>query len=383
MYDPYRTKSSILIVDDEPNNLKVLHQLLSEKGYDVRAARDGKTALEAARATHPELILLDIKMPDMTGYEVCEEMQRDEALKDIPVIFISALNNVDDIVRAFDVGGVDYVTKPFQFAEVLARVSNHLTIVHQQQQLVVQAMQLEQMNKRDQARFKKITEMREQFVQAATHDLKNPLAVIIGCADIMSRFDHVRGDQNLRDCVDSIQKSGDEMKSLVTGMLDLVRMQSHYELNLVEVDFADFVSELVAVARLQAYDRDIAIAYESLEGRLPVRVDTALMQRVVENIVSNAIKYSPDGSQIYVSTDREDDKITLTVRDEGLGITPDQMSKLFEPFFRGTKSDGERRIEGTGLGLSIVKEIVDRHGGAIQVSSTPSVGSTFVVRLNA
>ena len=156
MFDPYKSNASILIVDDEPNNLKVLHNLLSGNGYDVRAARDGHAALDAARTTYPDLILLDIKMPGMTGYEVCEVLKQDSALAEIPVIFISALNNVGDIVKAFEVGGVDYVTKPFQFEEVLARVKNHLTIVYQQRQLRSQSEQIEVMRQRDQKRFNKI-----------------------------------------------------------------------------------------------------------------------------------------------------------------------------------------------------------------------------------
>lgn len=383
MFDPYKTNASILIVDDEPNNLKVLHNLLTQNGYDVRAARDGKTALEAANVTHPDLILLDIKMPNMTGYEVCQTLKQDDDLAHIPVIFISALNNVTDIVKAFEVGGVDYVTKPFQFEEVLARITNHLTIVYQQRQLRSQSEQIQAMRKRDQLRFDKLTEMREQFIQAATHDLKNPLAIVMGCADLMGRIDEVRGHPHLSECVTNIKHASQEMMNLVTGMLDLVRMQSTLTLNLQPVDLADFVGELVAAMKVRASERNIDIRLTSADTAIPVNIDTQLMQRVVDNLLSNAIKYSPDNASIEVVTLLEDDKAVLHVVDEGFGIQQEHIPHLFNPFFRAKKYDGEREIEGTGLGLSIVKELVEQHGGHINIVSTVGEGTTFSVYLHA
>ena len=383
MFDPYKSNASILIVDDEPNNLKVLHQLLSENGYDVRAARDGKTALEAAGATHPDLILLDIKMPNMTGYEVCEILKRTEELADIPVIFISALNNVTDIVKAFEVGGVDYVTKPFQFEEVLARVANHLTIVYQQRQLRSQSEQIEAMRQRDHKRFNQITEMREQFMQAATHDLKNPLAIVMGCADLMGRIDEVRAHPHLRECVDSIQHASKEMMNLVTGMLDLVKMQSAVTLNIQPVNLADFVGDLVASARIRAHERQIELKFNSSDELIPVSIDKQLMQRAIDNLISNAIKYSPDNTFVEVVTLLEDDKAVIHVVDQGFGIHQEHIPHLFDPFFRAKKYDGEREIEGTGLGLSIVKELVDQHGGQINVASEIGEGTTFSIYLRS
>lgn len=382
MFDDYKTSASILIVDDEPNNLKVLHNLLTQNDYDVRAARDGTTALEAARATNPDLILLDIKMPDMDGYEVCKIMKADADLADIPIIFISALNNVTDIVHAFKVGGVDYITKPFQFEEVIARVETHLTIIFQQRQLKFQSDQLEQMRERDQARFNKVNAIREQFIQAATHDLKNPLAVIIGCADLMKRFDEVRSHPQLRELVDSVADSSDDMLNLVVGMLDIIKMQSSLSLDLERVNFNEFVEDSVITLRVLASERNIQIDYQP-SGEIVKDLDKAMMQRVVDNLLSNAIKYSPDNSTVRVLTGIEDNQIVLEVADEGFGIDQAHLSHIFEPFFRAKKHDGERRIEGTGLGLSVVKEIVEQHNGHVTVESDFGEGTTFSVYLRA
>ncbi|GAB5493979.1 MAG: hybrid sensor histidine kinase/response regulator [Phototrophicaceae bacterium] len=383
MYNAYKSNASILIVDDEPNNLKVLHNLLTQNDYDVRAARDGKTAIEAARATHPDLILLDIKMPNMDGYEACQILKQDEDLADIPVIFISALNNVSDIVKAFQVGGVDYVTKPFQFEEVLARVQNHLTIVYQQRQLRSQHDQIEAMRQRDHQRFNKISDVREQFIQAATHDLKNPLAIVMGCADLMSRIDEVRGNPHLNECVDSIQHASKEMMNLVTSMLDLVKMQSTLTLNLQPVDLRDFIGDLVAGARIKAVERNIELKFTTQESPVPVRVDAHLIQRAMDNLISNAIKYSPDNTVIEVMAMQEGNKVVVHISDEGFGIDSEHLKHIFDPFFRAKKYDGEREIEGTGLGLSIVKELIDQHNGQINVASELGAGTTFSIYLHA
>ncbi len=381
--NPYKSNASILIVDDEPNNLKVLHNLLTQNNYDVRAARDGKTAIEATKATHPDLILMDIKMPSMTGYEACEILKQDEDLADIPVIFISALNNVNDIVKAFQVGGVDYVTKPFQFEEVLARVHNHLTIVYQQRQLRSQHDQIEGMRQRDQERFNKISEVREQFIQAATHDLKNPLAIVMGCADLMSRMDEVRGHPHLHECIDSILHASKEMMSLVTGMLDLVKMQSTLTLNLQPVELGNFVGELVSSARIKAMERNIDLKLTTQNSDIPVRIDAHLIQRVMDNLISNAIKYSPDDTTVEIMTVQEENKAVVHITDQGFGIDPDHIKHIFDPFFRAKKYDGEREIEGTGLGLSVVKELIEQHNGHINVVSELGEGTTFSIYLRA
>ena len=381
MYRSESNLSSVLIVDDEANNLRVLHGLLSQHGYDVRAARDGESALEAANAVHPDIILLDIKMPEMDGYEVCAKLKQNEETREIPVIFISALNQVNDIVRAFEIGGVDYITKPFQFAEVLARVKNHLTILHQHQQILEQKMQIEAMRKRDQQRFQQISQMREQFVESATFDLKNPLTIIRGSADIMSRFNEVRAHPYLRECVEHVMESANSMTELVTVMLDFLRMQSSLDLNLQPVNFTQFVEKHVQKYTSLANSRAIEIFFSASGESAYTVMDEKLMSRVIDNLLSNAINYSHDKTKIRISLKEDEKTFSLDIQDEGFGIRDEDMEKLFTPFFRAKKRDGERIIEGTGLGLAIVKEILEQHRGRIEVESEFGKGSKFRVCL--
>lgn len=373
--------SNVLIVDDEPQYRTGLDGLLTQYGYSVQTASDGKTALEMAQANPPDIILLDIKMPEMDGYEVCQRLKADPSTRDIPVIFISALTSVNDIVHAFQAGGVDYITKPFQFAEVLARVENHLTIVQQRHQILEQTNQIESMRKREQRRFAQINQMREQFVQAATHDLKNPLAIIMGSADIMARFDEVRGNRHLRDCVISILESAKSMTDLITGMLDLLRMQSSLDLNFQPVNYTRFVEGQVQKHLSAAHARGINLTFSSSVNNYYVNVDEKLIGRVVDNLVTNAIKYSTENTKIDVTLSEDEKDIVLQVQDEGFGMSADDLQKLFTPFFRAKKLDGERVIEGTGLGLAIVKEILEQHRGRIEVYSQLGTGSIFRVYL--
>ena len=166
-------KGDILVVDDTAANLKLLSNILTQNGYRVRAARSGEMALSSVDSSPPELILLDIKMPEIDGYEVCQRLKANEQTENIPVIFISALNDIEDIIRAFDAGGVDYIMKPFKFKEVLARVDSQLTLARQRQHI-------ETLREKDRQYFESLTKMKSQFVDAATHDLKNPLQLIMG-----------------------------------------------------------------------------------------------------------------------------------------------------------------------------------------------------------
>lgn len=372
--------NTILIVDDEPNNLKVLHNLLIENDYIVRAARNGAAAIESAQLDPPDLILLDIKMPNMDGYEVCLRLKSDSQTEGIPIIFISALNQVEDIISAFNVGGVDYITKPFQFEEVVARVQTHLTIIRQQQKLLWQSEQLEKMVQRDRERFEQITNMREKFVRGHAHDLKNPLTLIGGYASMMLRMDQVRQSPELKEMAQEIEGAGADMLEMIGNMLDVLRFQTSIIIDTGRIDLNMIVDDVVSSYLPLAAAKNIKLEYKTRFSEVPINADTKLIQRAVENLVSNAVKYSPNGSDIVVMTDCEDDKAILQVKDNGYGIPEYDLPLLFDPFYRSDSTS--EKAEGTGLGLSVTKEIVEQHGGRITVESLEGQGSSFTVILN-
>lgn len=371
--------NTILIVDDEPNNLKVLYNLLTEYDYIVRAARSGSAAIETAQLDPPDLILLDIKMPNMNGYEVCQHLKTDSRTQDIPIIFISALNQVEDIVAAFNVGGVDYITKPFQFEEVIARVKTHLTIIRQQEKLLWQSEQLEKMMERDRERYEQITEIRDKFVRGAAHDLKNPLTLVSGYASMMINDPIVRQSPELKEMVQEVAGAGADMLDLIGNMLDVLRFQNSVILDKGRIDLNVIVDNVISAHQTLAAAKNIHLDFRTQFSEVPVQADTKLIQRVIENLVSNAIKYSPNESDVLVTTDCQDGKAILQVQDNGYGIPEYDMPQLFDPFYRSDAT--ANKAEGTGLGLSVTKEIVEQHGGRITVDSREGEGSIFTVVL--
>jgi two-component system, sensor histidine kinase and response regulator len=319
----------------------------------------------------------------MDGFEVCRQLKLSEELREIPVIFISALSNINDIVQAFEIGGVDYISKPFQFPEVIARLKNHLMLQDQKRQILEQNAQIEAIHKRDKQRFQQIGLLREQFVQSAAHGLKNPLTIIKGSADIISRFDEVRANQHLREYVATIVDSSDKMSDLVTSMLDFLRLQSSIELNLQPVNFKRFVESLVDKHHALAQNRHIELNFSASVNSddMYLTIDEKLMSRAIDNLLLNAINYSTDKTKVTVTLSEEPQNISLNIKDEGFGIHQDDMGKLFTPFFRARKESAGRQIDGAGLGLVVVKEILEQHRGHIELESELGKGTSVQLTL--
>ena len=371
----------ILIVDDEPNNLKVLHKLLIDNGYEVHATRDGKSAIDATLQTLPDLILLDINMPQMGGYEVCKRLKAMPETADIPIVFISAHDDKAHIQTGFEVGGVDYITKPIQFHEVLARVNVHVNQRLGQQELQEKLMLIQEMQAKERQRFEKVSTMRSQFIQAATHDLKNPLFTIMGYADLIHDMSAASTPEQISEFSQHISNSSEKMSRLIANMLDLLHAESkHISIDLRMVNFQEFILEQLDLHQLNAQEKSIDIQFNTDTPTLQVALDIDLFSRVVDNLVSNAIKYSPDNRRIFVSINSTSDAVILDVADEGYGMSQETLDNLFEPFYRAVDMQ-KREIEGTGLGLSVMRELVHRHEGDIQVESELGQGSVFRVFL--
>lgn len=365
--------ANILLVDDTPSNLDVLTAMLKETGYRVRPALNGELALEAVKASPPDLILLDINLPKMNGYEVCIRLKADDATKDIPVIFISALNDVDAIVKAFEVGGVDYITKPFKLREVLARVATHLMIVQQRRQL-------EERYNRDIRHFEALNKVKEQFVRSATHDLKNPLSIITGYVALLQNLTPEEFAQYGAEYIDGILGGAKRMLALITDMLDLAQIQTGANLKFEPIDLDTFMKTAMRGMDIQAKQKHIVLVYTPPAKPVTVMIDTHQMMRVIDNLVGNAIKYTPDGGRVDVFIDIYDDAVGIRIRDTGFGIPAKDLPHIFDAFYR-VRGEQHSKVSGTGLGLAIVNTIIEQHGGQIEVESEVGHGSMFSVFL--
>lgn len=363
----------ILIVDDTPVNLDLLRSILKEHGYKVRAASAGRRALESARLSPPDLVLLDIMMPDLDGYETCKAFKGDPRLHGIPVIFISALDDALDKVKAFDCGAVDYIPKPFQDKEVIARVQNQLRIRDLQQDLLAKNHHLEVAL----AQVQSMNEQKNHFLGVVAHDLRNPLAGIAMTAELL--IEELSEIQHRKD-VHRILEASRAMADLLTRFLDINRIESgqiHPELEPLELkEFCQFQLER---HEQMAHAKEQVLKLEAVES-LYVLADPRFLREVVDNLISNAVKYSPKARSIRTVIDQEAGWGALSVVDEGPGFTEQDKKRVFGRFAKlsAQPTGGEASV---GLGLSIVKHMVEAMGGQIILESEPGQGSSFKVRL--
>lgn len=371
---PPAPKGSILIVDDTPSNLRLLSSMLSRHGYEVRSAISGSVALMAIHTVYPDLILLDINMPKMNGYEVCMQLKSQAETKDIPVIFLSALSELGDKVQAFQSGGVDYITKPFHVEEVLARVENQLTLRRVQTEL--QQAKADALRALEQE--KELSRLKTEFVAMISHDFRTPLTSIQGFAELL-HYSNDKLTPDLRErYFDKINASVEHMIHLLDEMLLIGGLETgHLLCRPIALDLQPFCQDLIETLQLNASSqRPIHCHYQG--DTHAVELDPTLLTQILTNILSNAIKYSPDGASIDLEVLCEPKMVTFSVRDRGIGIPPESQSQLFDPFYRCSNVGN---IRGTGLGLAVVKRCVEVHHGLIHLDSQLGQGTTVIVQL--
>jgi signal transduction histidine kinase len=354
--------NEILVVDDIEANRSLLQETLEPKGYEVLLASNGESALEIARSVIPAALLLDVNMPGMNGFETCKALKQCAATRHIPVIFITANDGTEDIVAGFEAGGVDYVTKPFKAQEVLTRLATHLQISRLNRALV------EKNNEKN------------EFMGIVAHDLRNPLGAIKGFAELIVE-DPQMPRAELEDFGRRIADAAARMVEMVQKLLDTNRIErGEMKLNLTPTDLVALVSSVVETHRSRATAKQQLLQLKNEAPPANVLVDPSVMVQVLENLVSNAVKYSPTGKTIFVRLKQEAGAIRVEVQDEGPGLTAEDQKKLFGKFARlSAKPTGGENA--TGLGLSIVKKMVEAMNGKVWCESEPGKGATFIVEL--
>jgi len=365
-------KTTIMVVDDVPANVRLLGGILRTQGYRVRECLNGCAALAAAADQPPDLILLDIMMPEMNGYAVCERLKADEKLASIPVIFLSSLSDAPDKVQAFSAGGVDYITKPFQIDEVQARVETHLKIRRLQVELETKNRKLIESNER----LQELEALRDSLVHMIIHDLRNPLTAISTFAYLLETAERENLSAKGLAYVGHIVQSTDCLIEMSSSMLDVSKMESgQMQLNLAACDLGAIAREIVS--RLEALKGERQIALALPEQPVFVRGDAQLFSRLVQNLVGNALKFVPVATgRVDIALTSEGGRVRCAVRDNGPGILPEHQEKVFDKFWQGTAREQGYKYS-SGLGLTFCKMVVEAHGGRIGVESEVGVGSTF------
>ncbi|MCB0193785.1 MAG: hybrid sensor histidine kinase/response regulator [Anaerolineae bacterium] len=381
MSQPDVKQGDILIVDDTLPNLRYLQNLLTERGYEVRGVPSGRMALMVAHNEPPDLILLDIRMPDLDGYDVCRQLKADPKTCDIPVIFISAMDAVLDKVKAFDVGGVDYITKPFQIDEIIARVENHLTIRLLQRQLQEANRNLSTANddlRHANRSLQASTEELDAFARTMAFDLKNPFAAIIGYAELLRETLQDENTPNVEDMelLEQIMRSGRQGIRIIDALLLLARVRQ----DAVETGAIDMAVVFHDVLRRLKRMKEDSQAELTMPDQWPLAIGYGpWLEEVWINYVSNAIKYGGQPPHVVLgATPMADNTIRFWVRDNGPGVAAEVQDNLFTHFTRLDKVG-----QGHGLGLAIVRRIIEKLGGEVGVESNAGQGSLFYFTLPA
>ncbi|MBI3415191.1 MAG: hybrid sensor histidine kinase/response regulator [Verrucomicrobia bacterium] len=368
-------KPRILVVDDVVKNLQVVGTMLRNEGYDVMPAGSGAQALDRVRVRLPDLILLDLMMPEMDGLEICRRLKADPVLRTIPVIFLTASNEMEHLVNGFEVGAVDYITKPFNAPELLARVRTHLEL------------------KLARERLKEMNEEKNEFMGIAAHDSRNPLSAIKGYAEMVVEDGEamVQGSvSDLTACGQELKASGQRigdtaarMAEMVQNLLDANRIErGEMQLNLAPTDLGPALNQIIETQRSHVTAKQQTIHLQSEATPVAVMLDPGVIVQILENLVSNAVKYSPLGRDIFVRLRKLPNGVRVEVQDEGPGLSVEDQKKLFGKFARlSAKPTGGEHS--TGLGLSIVKKMVEAMNGKVWCESELGSGATFIVEFAA
>ncbi|NJP11237.1 MAG: hybrid sensor histidine kinase/response regulator [Leptolyngbyaceae cyanobacterium RU_5_1] len=390
--------SVILLVDDNPTNLGILVKSLSKSGFKVRVAQDGESAIAQIPYAKPDLILLDVMMPGIDGFETCRRLKAQDDTKDIPVIFMTALSETFDKVQGFQAGAVDYIPKPFEIEEVQVRVRTHLAIQKLQNQLQEQNRQLQaEIRERQKAQ-----EAVQVFLHAVSHDLRNP---VTGGLMVLKSLLHEAEAGNgaamiSQSALQRMIQSHDRQLALINSLLETQSNEiCGVSLQLQPVNLSDLIGQVVANWEPMLAKNE-AVLQNLIPTDLPlVNADPNQLWRVYENLIANALKHNPPGLTVTLTTKvigieelgvrSQESKVKhlpplpgsplspmlhCTVQDNGVGISPEQCAIVFELYKRGEQA---RRTVGLGLGLYLCRQIITAHGGQIGVISQIGEGSTF------
>jgi light-regulated signal transduction histidine kinase (bacteriophytochrome) len=369
-----RASASILVVDDMPDNLQVLSDILSREGFMVRPVTSAAMAFRTMAAALPELVLADIKMPGMDGYEFCRRLKADPETREIPVIFISALGETKDKLRAFEAGGVDYITKPFQAGEIVARVRTHLDIYELR-------CSLRQVNRELEARTGQLEAANrelEAFCYSVSHDLRAPLRGIDGFSHALLEDCQEQLDDNGRNHLSRICMGVQRMGQLIEDLLKLSHI-NRAGLTLAEADLSELCRKILGNLAAADPQRRVEVV---VQPGLTAQADGRLLQVLAENLLGNAWKFTSRNAEarIEVGGIPHHGGKAFFIRDNGAGFDMAYVHKLFQAFQRLHRVE---EFEGTGIGLAIVQRIVHRHGGDVWAEGETGKGACFFFSLGA
>jgi two-component system, sensor histidine kinase and response regulator len=352
----------ILVVDDQPSNVQVVGMILGTLGHEIIPASDGATALKRVAVLTPDLILLDLLMPGMSGRDVCVQLKNNPDWRDIPVIFLSAADDKDLIVSALDAGGVDYITKPFNQAELISRVRTQLAL------------------KAARDRLQELAEDKDELLGILAHDLKNHLGGLNMSAKLLCERIQQLKDERMQRLAENAFYSSAQLLNFVKDFLANAAAEHGFKPELTMVNVAEAAAAAVRIFEERARHKRLQIQADFSDGEMIALADAHALDQIFSNLLSNAVKFSPTGRKIFVAVRANGHFVECSVRDEGQGFTAEDKARMFRRYGRlsARPTAGETS---TGLGLSIVRKLVLSMNGELTCESATGEGATFTVRL--
>jgi len=360
-----RSDYKILIVDDVVSNVLLLKILLTNEKFQVCTANNGRMCIEQAKKEKPDLILLDVMMPELNGFDTAVILKKEPETMEIPIIFLTALNNPSDLVHGFQVGANDFLTKPFNKEELVMRVMHQIQLVAAKRIIVRQNEEL-----------RRTIQNRDKMYSVIAHDLRSPMAsirMVLNLTVNMVSPDTV--GEEIFSLLDKANRESEETHDLLDNLLKWTKSQTG-RLNVVyqHVELDDVVPGVVDIFKMIAEMKKINLVYLPAEEKLTVHADNDMIKTVIRNFISNAIKFTPEGKGIEVFYQREGDFARISVRDHGVGIAADRVDTIFH---KGETTYGTGGEEGSGLGLQLCQDFARKNGGDAYVESVEGEGSTF------
>ena len=360
----------ILIIDDQVDNFEIIEALLSKDAYQLYYASSGMKAFSLLETMEPDVILLDIMMPEMNGTEVCKRLKGSDTYKDIPIIMVTALDTKEDLAHALDQGANDFVTKPINSLELRSRVRAHLRTKTEHDELK------KLLKLREEA-----LALREDLSNMIIHDLRNPLATIILAAGIVERYmDRLDQRPLVIKKVAQILESGHKLEDMIDGLLLMAKLESGKILfNAIPTDLYELGIAVIKDFELMANSRQIQLIGELPDPNKMVLTDATILRRVVDNLLSNALKFSPEGGQVIFSLEYlAENHFRVRVADRGTGISETDKEKIFEKFEIGSL---KKNTSQTGLGLAFCKIAIEAQGGTLAIADNYPQGAIFVAEI--
>ncbi len=365
----FEENPKILIIDDIASNIQVVANVLKKHNFNISYAQNGKTGIERAKQIDFDLILLDIMMPEMDGYEVCEKLKKVPKTKDVPVIFLTAKTTEDSLRKGFESGGVDFISKPFKTAELIARVNTHIQLKTVREILSKTNIRLQEAN------FSK-----DKLLSIIAHDLRNPFSVLITFSKLLlDSYDDFKKDDVIN-YLKTFYQTSKQGYNLLDNLLKWSKSQTGaMEVEGEVIDFNDIVEENITLLNSQAKSKEIELINE-VPKNIFAFADLNMILTVIRNLISNAIKFTNLRGKVVVKGRNYDKYIEISIKDNGIGIPEEDLEKIFRIDIKYS-TEGTANERGSGLGLVLCKEFIEKNLGTLKANSKIDEGSEFIFTL--